>query len=63
MAAQVTSGVARQLQLKRAARVAGEAFAFVDHEASSARTGPGSGALLVWTALGMVAAAALWLGL
>jgi hypothetical protein len=55
------SGTARQLHLARAARTAGEAFAFVEPEATAAgRRVPAS--VLVWAALGAVAAGALLIG-
>ena len=57
------SAAVRQLQLTRTARVAGEAFAFMEPDAdraASPRRLPGG---IAWMFLGIAAAAGLYLGL
>jgi hypothetical protein len=57
-----TLGTAKQLHLNRAARTAGEAFAF--EEPDTARTAPASrpyGTNLLWLAMALIAILALWL--
>lgn len=57
-----TTGAARHIHLTRAARIAGEAFAFAEPETTR---GPGarpSVTILVWAGLGIVAAGALLIG-
>lgn len=59
---QQRSAAVRQLQLTRTARVAGEAFAFLEPDTphAPARRLPGG---LAWMFLGIAAAAGLYLGL
>ena len=58
-----TAGMAHQLRLDRAARTAGEAFAFVepDTDRTAARRRPLLGTL-AWAFVGLAAAAGLYLG-
>ena len=58
-----TAGMARDMQLTRSARLAGEAFAFADHGTEAARVrGPALGAL-EWIFIAAAAAAGIYLGL
>jgi hypothetical protein len=59
-AMQGTTGTARHIHLTRAARTAGEAFAFVDAEPQSS-TRPAA-TVFIWAGLGIVAAGALLIG-
>jgi hypothetical protein len=50
------------MHLTRAARTAGEAFAFVDPEAARDRSARPSATVFIWAGLGIVAAGALLFG-
>jgi len=58
-----TLGTAQQLHLNRAARTAGEAFAFEEPEAAPAPTASSRsyGANLLWLVMALIAVLALWL--
>ncbi len=62
MTTRTTLGTAQQLHLNRAARTAGEAFAF--EEPDTAPVAPASrsyGANLLWVVMAVIAVLALWL--
>ena len=62
MTTRTTLGTAQQLHLNRAARTAGEAFAF--EEPDTAPVAPAArshGANLLWLVMALVAVLALWL--
>jgi hypothetical protein len=58
-----TLGTAQQLHLNRAARTAGEAFAFEEAETAPVPTTAGRsyGANLLWLIMALIAVLALWL--
>ena len=63
MTTRTTLGTAQQLHLNRAARTAGEAFAFEEAESvpAPATAGRSYGANLLWLIMALVAVLALWL--
>ncbi|WP_226741820.1 hypothetical protein [Microvirga lenta] len=62
MTTRTTLGTAQQLHLNRAARTAGEAFAFEEPETlRAAPAGRSYGTNLLWLAMALIAVLALWL--
>jgi hypothetical protein len=62
LASRALTGTARQLHLARAARTAGEAFAFVETEAPARRARGGHSSALMWATIAVIALAALLFG-
>jgi hypothetical protein len=58
-----TAGIAQQVHLVRAARTAGEAFAFIDHEETNAPRRAHLVGGVAWALVGLTAAVALYIGL
>lgn len=62
MTTRTTLGTAQQLHLNRAARTAGEAFAFEEPDAAPvAPAGRSYGTNLLWLVMAVIAILALWL--
>ena len=63
MTTRTTLGTAQQLHLNRAARTAGEAFAFEEPDTTApvAPTHRSYGANLLWLVMALIAVLALWL--